>query len=68
MKEFIINDDNLTEEDIEMKTDFDLFYVDFANLEKFLISKIDSNEIDPKIAREMLHVVKEYNKIYGGEI
>ena len=55
-------------DDLEAKTDFDLFYVDFSNLEKFIISKIDSNEIDPKIAREMLHVVKEYNQIYGGEI
>ena len=52
-------------DDLEAKTDFDLFYVDFSNLEKFIISKIDSNEIDSKIAREMLHVVKEYNKIYG---
>ena len=50
---------------LEMKTDFDLFYVSFSNLEKFLISKIDSNEIDPKIAREMLHIVREYNQIYG---
>ena len=55
-------------DELESKTDFDLFYVDFSNLEKFIISKIDSNEIDPKIAREMLHVVKEYNQIYGGEI
>ena len=55
-------------DELEAKTDFDLFYVDFSNLEKFIISKIDSNEIDPKIAREMLHVVREYNKIYGGEI
>ena len=55
-------------DELEAKTDFDLFYVDFFNLEKFIISKIDSNEIDPKIAREMLHVVKEYNKIYGGAI
>lgn len=54
-------------DELEAKTDFNLFYVDFSNLEKFIISKIDSNEIDPKIAREMLHVVKEYNKIFGGE-
>ena len=31
------------------------------------MSKIDSNEIDPKIAREMLHVIKEYNNMFGGE-
>ena len=52
-------------DELEMKTDFDLFYVDFSRLEEFLVSKIDSDEIDPKIAREMLHVVKEYNKIFG---
>ena len=53
-------------DELELKTDFNLFYVDFSNIENFLISKIDSNEIDPKIAREMLHVVKEYKNIYGG--
>lgn len=55
-------------DELEKKTDFDLFYVDFSKLEEFIISKIDSNEIDPKIAREMLHVVKEYKQIYGGNI
>ena len=55
-------------DELEAKTDFDLFYVDFSHLEEFIVSKIDSNEIDPKIAREMLHVVKEYNSIFGGEI
>ena len=62
------NFSNTKYDELELKTDFDLFYVDFSNLEKFINSKIDSNEIDPKIAREMLHVVKEYNKIYGGSI
>ena len=57
---------NTKYDELERKTDFELFYVDFSNLEKFIISKIDSNEIDPKIAREMIHVVKEYNQIYGG--
>ena len=61
------NFSNTKYDELELKTDFDLFYVDFSNLEKFINSKIDSNEIDPKIAREMLHVIKEYNKIYGGE-
>ena len=60
------NFSNTKYDELELKTDFNLFYVDFANLENFLISKIDSNEIDPKIAREMLHVVKEYKNIYGG--
>lgn len=59
---------NTKYDELELKTDFDLFYVDFSSLEEFIINKIDSDEIDPKIAREMLHVVKEYNKIYGGEI
>ncbi len=55
-------------DELELKTEFNLFYVEFKGLEDFLISKIDSNEMDPKIAREMVHVVKEYNKIYGGKI
>lgn len=55
-------------DELELKTEFNLFYVDFKGLEEFLNSKIDTNEIDPKIAREMIHVVKEYNKIYGGRI
>lgn len=59
---------NTKYDELELKTSFDLFYVDFRKLEEFLISKIGTNEIDPKIAREMIHVVKEYNKIYGGEI
>ena len=54
-------------DELEAKTDFNLFYVDFSRLEEFIVSKIDSNEIDPKIAREMLHVVREYNKMFGGE-
>lgn len=58
---------NTKYDELESKTDFNLFYVDFSHLEEFIVSKIDSNEIDPKIAREMLHVVKEYKKIYGGE-
>ena len=59
---------NTKNDELELKTDFDLFYVDFSSLEEFIITKMNSDEIDPKIAREMLHVVKEYNKIYGGEI
>lgn len=55
-------------DELELQTEFNLFYVDFKKLEEFLISRIDSNEIDPKIAREMIHVVKEYNKIYGERI
>lgn len=55
-------------DELEAQTDFNLFYVDFSHLEEFIVSKIDSNEIDPKIAREMLHVVKEYKNIFGGEI
>lgn len=59
---------NTMYDELELKSEFNLFYVDFRKIEEFLISKIETNEIDPKIAREMLHVVKEYNKIYGEDI
>lgn len=59
---------NTMYDELELKSEFNLFYVDFRKIEEFLISKIETNDIDPKIAREMLHVVKEYNKIYGEDI
>ena len=59
---------NTMYDELELKSEFNLFYVDFRKIEEFLISKIETNEIDPKIAREMLHVIKEYNKIYGEDI
>jgi len=55
-------------DELEANSEFKLFYINFKDIEEFIKNKIDEKEFDVRIAREMLHVVKEYNKIYGGEI
>lgn len=53
-------------DELELATEFNLFYVVFADLEKFINKSIAENSIDPKIGREMIQVVQIYNDIYGG--
>ena len=53
-------------DELELATDFNLFYLNFSDLEDFLKKNIESASIDSNIGREMLHVVEEYNKMFGG--
>ena len=53
-------------DELELATDFDLFYLNFNNLGEFLKKNMESGSIDSNIGREMLHVVEEYNKMFGG--
>ena len=53
-------------DELELATDFNLFYVVFADLENFLKKSIDDGMIDPNIGREMIHVVQIYHDLYGG--
>ena len=55
-------------DDLELETDFNLFYIKFKNLDEFLKKCIDDGNIDVNIGREMLLVVKEYNRLFGGII
>ncbi|MBQ9019316.1 MAG: NUDIX hydrolase [Bacilli bacterium] len=59
---------NTRYDEFELKTDFNIFYINFSNAIEFIKEKVDSKEIDPKIAREMINVFKEYNEIYGGNL
>lgn len=52
-------------DELEMATEFNLFYLNFNQLGEFLKKNANSNKMDPNIAREMLHVVEEYHKIFG---
>lgn len=54
-------------DDLELESEFNLFYLKFDEIENFLNKCINKNEIDKKIAREMLQVVVEYREIFGGE-
>lgn len=53
-------------DELELATEFNLYYVNFKLLEKFLKKCINDGSIDTNIGREMIHVVNEYNEIYGG--
>ena len=51
-------------DELELATDFDLFYVSFNRLESFLRDRLAEGKMDPKIAREMIHVVNEYHILF----
>jgi len=53
-------------DELELETDFNLFYLAFSELENFLKKSIENGNIDSNIGREMLCVVDVYNEIYGG--
>ena len=52
-------------DELELETDFNLFYVNFLELDKFIEKQMDLGTIDLKIGREMLFVIEEYKNIYG---
>ena len=54
-------------DELELATDFNLFYVNFSDLDSFLKKSINDGTIDLSIAKEMLQVVNVYNEIYGGK-
>lgn len=60
------NYDETHYDELELATDFNLFYVNFNELDKFLLKNIESGSIDSNIGREMLYVVSEYSKLFGG--
>ncbi|MBQ3306809.1 MAG: NUDIX hydrolase [Bacilli bacterium] len=52
-------------DELELATEFDLFYIPFVDLKNFLQKCIEDEKIDPNIGREMIHVVEIYNEIYN---
>lgn len=60
------NLENTHYDELELESDFDLYYVDFSNFDSFIKKEMESGKVDKKIGREMLHVVDIYKEIYGG--
>jgi len=54
-------------DELELATDFDLFYLKFSDLKNFLIDCIDNDKIDINIGKEMIEVVNVYNELFGGD-
>lgn len=53
-------------DELELETDFDLFYVPFNDLESFIEKNKNSGTIDEKIAAEMRIVISVYKEEFGG--
>ena len=60
------NLENTHYDELELESDFDLYYVDFSNFDSFIKKEMESGKVDKKIGREMLHVIDIYKEIYGG--
>ena len=52
-------------DELELETDFNLFYIDFSTLDIFLNKEMNNGNIDKNIAREMLHVFEVYKDMFG---
>ena len=52
-------------DELELSTDFNLFYINFKDLDSFLLKNINSGDIDAKIGREMLYVVDVYRQLFN---
>lgn len=53
-------------DELERQTDFNLIYVSMDDLNDFLKRNIDNGMVDVSIGKEMLLVLEEYHKLYGG--
>ena len=52
-------------DELEIETEFNLFYVPFSTLDKFIEEQIELDNLDVKIGREMQFVIEEYRNIFG---
>lgn len=52
-------------DELELSTDFNLFYINFKDLDSFLQMNINSGDIDAKIGREMLYVIDVYHQLFN---
>ena len=55
-------------DELELSTDFNLYYVNFCHLKDFLLKSMNDGSTDINIGREMLCVVDEYDKMFGGNL
>ena len=62
-----IPDLNNTEyDDIELQSEFNLFYVKLSDFETFINNCITEGTVDKNIANEMLIALDEYDYLFGG--
>ena len=54
-------------DELELSTEFKLFYVAFSNLRNFLEKSYDEKMIDKSILKEMIKVLDVYDNIYKSD-
>lgn len=54
-------------DELELQSEFNLFYISLSELQGFLNESIENKSLDESIGREMLLVLEEYNDLYGGK-
>lgn len=59
------NYDETNYDELELQTEFNLFYTDVIGLDKFLEDAVGEGMLDPNICKEMQLVIREYNRIYN---
>ena len=57
---------NTEYDDIELQSDFNLFYVKLSDFENFIKNCMSEGTIDKNIANEMLIALDEYDYLFGG--
>ena len=57
---------NTEYDDIELQSDFNLFYVKLSDFENFIKNCMAEGTIDKNIANEMLIALDEYDYLFGG--
>lgn len=58
---------NTSYDEIESSSPFNLYYLDVDKMKEFIKRKQESNDLDSKIAREMLLATEAFNYTYRGE-
>jgi len=53
-------------DDIELQSDFNLFYVKLSEFENFINNCITEGTVDKNIAKELLIALDEYDYLFGG--
>ena len=56
------NIDETHYDELELETDFNLFYINIDELDSFIKKSMSSNNMDSNIGREMIYVYEEYEK------
>ena len=62
------NIDETRYDELELETDFNLYYIELSNFHSFLLKAIEDGSIDSQIGMETLLVLDEYNEVYGGNL